>query len=89
MKYKHLPDKMKYKRGDFIKYDIEPDSYWAQLNYDQDIGVVLEQKDREVLVRWATQRGTEEMTTWICASELIKCGIKWAHVGKSGNGDGA
>ena len=74
MKYKHLPDKMKFKRGDFIKYAIEPDSYWSDLGYGQDRGVVLEQKDREVLVRWAVQRGTEEMTTWICASELIKCG---------------
>ena len=74
MKYKHLPDNMKYKRGDFIKYAIEPDSYWSDLGYGQDRGVVLEQKDREVLVRWATPRGAEEMSTWVCASELIKCG---------------
>jgi len=71
MKYKHLPSKMKYKRGDFIRYDMEPNSY---LGYDQDRGVVLEQKDREVLVRWATPRGAEEMTTWICATELINVG---------------
>ena len=74
MKYKHLPHKMKFKRGDFIKYDIEPNSYWSDLGYDQDRGVVLEQKDREVLVRWAVRRGTEEMTTWICATELINVG---------------
>ena len=74
MKYKHLPAKMKYKRGDFIKFDIEPNSYWEDLGYDQDRGVVLEQKDKEVLVRWAVRRGTEEMMTWVCASELIKCG---------------
>ena len=71
MKYKHLPSKMKYKIGDFIRYDMEPNSCFG---YDQDRGVVLEQKDREVLVRWATPRGAEEMTTWVCASELIKCG---------------
>ena len=77
---------MKYKRGDFIRYDMEPNSYFG---YDQDRGVVLEQKDREVLVRWAVRRGAEEMTTWICASELIRCGMKWADVGNRGNGDGS
>ena len=74
MKYKHLPDKMKFKRGDFIKYDIEPNSYWSDLGYDQDRGVVLEQKDKLVLVRWAVQRGAETDCSWVCASELIKCG---------------
>ena len=45
---------MKYKRGDLIRYDLEPHSY---LDYDQDRGVILELKDEQVLVRWAVQRG--------------------------------
>ena len=50
---------MKYKRGDLIRYDLEPHSY---LDYDQDRGVILELKDERVLVRWAVQRGDVGMS---------------------------
>ena len=71
MKYKHLPSKMKYKRGDLIRYDLEPHSY---LDYDQDRGVILEQKDEQVLVRWAVQRGTEQMVTWMYVGDFCLVG---------------
>jgi hypothetical protein len=54
---------MKYKRGDLIRYDLEPHSYWSDLGYDQDRGVILELKDEQALVRWAIQRDQEEMVT--------------------------
>ena len=62
---------MKYKKGDLIRYDLEPHSY---LDYDQDRGVVLEQKDDQVLVRWAVQRGTEQMVTWIHIGDFCLVG---------------
>jgi len=62
---------MKYKKGDLIRYDLEPDSY---LDYDQDRGVILEQKDDQVLVRWAVQRGTEEMISWIYLGDFCLVG---------------